>query len=104
MKRKATVGIIAIIILICSIVIFRSIYIQRSYYPMGGEVTIKNIAQIVKSGGENAIEFFKKIFRIYYCSSFDYYPMCVCNCCSASSPEIASDNAQRSYNIVRFHR
>lgn len=40
MKRKATVGIIAIIILICSIVIFRSIYIQRSYYPMGGEVTI----------------------------------------------------------------
>ena len=58
---------------------------------------IKNIAQIVKSGGENAIEFFKKIFRIYYCSSFDYYPMCVCNCCSASSPEIASDNAQRSY-------
>ena len=36
MKRKATVGIIAIIILICSIVIFRSIYIQRSYYPMGG--------------------------------------------------------------------
>ena len=41
MKRKATVGIIAIIILICSIVIFRSIYIQRSYYPMGGEVTIK---------------------------------------------------------------
>ena len=28
------------IILICSIVIFRSIYIQRSYYPMGGEVTI----------------------------------------------------------------
>ena len=49
MKRKATVGIIAIIILICSIVIFRSIYIQRSYYPMGGEV-IKMYSGAIRSG------------------------------------------------------
>ena len=40
MKRKAVVGIIAVIILICSIAIFQSIYIHISYYPMGGEVTI----------------------------------------------------------------
>lgn len=40
MKRKVMVGLIVIVILICSIALCRSVYIQRSYYPMGGEVTI----------------------------------------------------------------